>query len=159
MIVNPINDEECSTILRRACVGRLACARDNEPYVVPIYLAYEAGYVYVFSTFGQKIRWMRANPKVCLEIDEIANESEWATVIVTGRYEELVEPQYANERAHARKLLERQHYHWWLNAAAERRLESDDQLVDPLFFRVRVDSMTGLRAVAENTESTSTLGV
>jgi len=159
MIVNPISDEECSAILRRASIGRLACARDNEPYVVPIYLAYEAGYAYVFSTFGQKIRWMRANPKVCLEIDEIASESEWAAVIVNGRYEELVEPQYSDERMYARTLLARQHQHWWLNAAAERRLDSDDELVDPLFFRIRIDSMTGLRAVAESTESASILGV
>ena len=159
MIVNPISNEECCTILRRSSIGRLACARDNEPYVVPIYLAYEAGYVYAFSTFGQKIRWMRANPKVCLEVDEIADETEWATVIVNGRYEELVEPQYAGERAHARKLLERQHHDWWLNAAAERRLESHDELIEPLFFRVRIDSMMGLQAVAERTESTCKLGV
>lgn len=158
MTVNPINNEECDAILCRASIGRLACSRDNQPYVVPVYLACESGWVYVFSTFGQKIRWMRANPKVCVEVDEIMSESEWATVIINGRYEELIEPQYAEERAHARKLLARQHQ-WWLNAAAERGLESYDALMEPIFFRVRIDSMTGLRAVAESTESVSKLGL
>jgi len=29
----------------------------------------------VFSTFGKKIEWMRANPKVRIQIDEIADQS------------------------------------------------------------------------------------
>jgi len=152
MIINPLNEEECGALLRRASIGRLACSRDDQPYVVPIYLAYEAGAVYVFSTFGQKIRCMRTNPKVCVEVDEIMNESEWATVIVNGRYEELAEPRYADERAKARSLLAR-HHRWWLNAAAERRLESHAELMDPLFFRVQIDSVSGLRAFAERSES------
>jgi hypothetical protein len=48
---------------------------------------------------------MRTNPKVCIQIDEIANQSEWLSVIINGSYQELPEPQYTDERAHARKLL------------------------------------------------------
>lgn len=39
---------------------------------MPIFLAWESDYIYVLSTFGQKIEWMRTNPKVCVEIEEIA---------------------------------------------------------------------------------------
>ena len=28
-----------------------------------------------FSTFGKKIEWIRANPKVCIQVDEIADQS------------------------------------------------------------------------------------
>ena len=48
---------------------------------------------YVFSTFGQKVRWMRANPQVCVQTDQIENQGEWISVIVNGQYEELPEPQ------------------------------------------------------------------
>jgi nitroimidazol reductase NimA-like FMN-containing flavoprotein (pyridoxamine 5'-phosphate oxidase superfamily) len=69
------------------------------------------------------------------------------SVIANGRYEELPEPQFTQERAHARKLLEKRH-DWWLNAMAERRMSSPDQSVEPIFFRIHVDSVTGLRGEA-----------
>jgi len=67
------------------------CSLDNQPYIVPVCLAYESDCIYVFSTFGKKIKWMRANPKVCIQIDEIADQSQWVSMIVSGRYEELPE--------------------------------------------------------------------
>lgn len=73
----------------------------------------------ILSTIGQKIEWMRVNPKVCIEMDEIASESQWVSVIVNGHYQELPEPQLADERGHARKLLEKR-YLWWQNALGER---------------------------------------
>ena len=43
-------------------------SRNNEPYVVPMYFAYETDYLCGLSTFGRKIEWMRANPKVCVKV-------------------------------------------------------------------------------------------
>ena len=83
------------------------CWYENQPYVVPIHFACEDTYLYGFSTLGQKVKWMRANPKVCVQTDEIENQSEWISVIVYGEYEELPEPQYAAERKHASSLLAR----------------------------------------------------
>ena len=93
--------EDCSAFLERASLGRLGCSYENQPYVVPIHFAYDSGYLYVFSTFGQKVKWMRANPKVCVQTDQTQNQGEWISVIVNGQYEELLEPQYTDERKHA----------------------------------------------------------
>jgi nitroimidazol reductase NimA-like FMN-containing flavoprotein (pyridoxamine 5'-phosphate oxidase superfamily) len=68
-------------------------------------------------------------------------------VIVNGRYQELPEPQYASECAHARKLLEKR-YQWWLNALAERHMEEKDNMITSLFFPIHINSMAGLRASA-----------
>jgi len=89
MIVRQMAESECREFLERSSIGRLGCSLDEQPYIVPVYLAHEADNVYVFSTFGQKIRWMRANPKVCIQIDEIIDDSEWTSVIASGRYQEL----------------------------------------------------------------------
>ena len=152
MMINEMTEKECRAVLARASVGRLGCALDNQPYVMPVYFAYEPDYIYVFATFGQKIEWMRANPKVCMETDEITDQSHWMSVIATGRYEELSGPQYETERVHARELLQ-EHYRWWLNALAERRTKSSDDLtIEPLFFRIQVDSMSGLSSTAEEKE-------
>ena len=149
MLIREMTEKECHGVLERASMGRLGCSLDNQPYVVPVNLAYESDYLYVFSTFGQKIEWMRANPKVCIEIDEITKESQWVSVIANGRYQELPEPQYAAERAHARELLGKR-FQWWLNALAERRTKLNDNLIAPLFFRIHIDSLTGLCAPAEH---------
>ena len=148
MMINEMSEKECRTVLTRSSIGRLGCALENQPYVVPIYFAYESECVYVLSTFGQKVEWMRANPKVCIQVDEIANECQWVSVIANGIYKELPEPQYSTERAHARSLLQKQH-RWWLNALAERQTKSNDVLIEPLFFHIHIVSMTGLRATAD----------
>jgi uncharacterized protein len=148
LMINEIPEQECREVLARAPVARLGCALDNQPYVVPINFAYDGQYMYVFSTVGKKIEWMRANPKVCIQTD-IQIESEWVSVIVNGRYEELAEPQYTAERKHASRLLAKR-YQWWLNALAQRRMTLGDSSIEPLFFRIYIDSMTGLRA-AERT--------
>ncbi|HVO60120.1 MAG TPA: pyridoxamine 5'-phosphate oxidase family protein [Terriglobales bacterium] len=145
MEINEMTTEECNALLANASMGRLGCSFEDQPYVVPIHFAYDSGYLYVFSTFGQKVKWMRANPKVCVQTDEIQSESEWASVVVNGDYEELPEPQYAAERQHATSLLATR-YHWWLNALGQRQLRVGDKAIDPLFFRIRIHSISGLRA-------------
>jgi len=145
MTIDEMTEKECLEVLQRASLGRLGCAMDNQPYVIPIYLAYEPGFIYVFSTYGKKIEWMRANPKVCVEIDEVKGQTEWLSVLATGRFEELPEPQFEMERAHARELLQKRH-HWWLNALAERRKSEPDESILPLFFRIHIGSVTGLRS-------------
>jgi uncharacterized protein len=152
MVITEMNEEECGAFLTSASLGRLGCALDNQPYVVPIYFAYEPAYIYVLSTFGQKTEWMRANPRVCLEVDEIKDQSQWVSVIANGRYEELPEPQYTAEREHARKRLGKR-YRWWQNALGERQLRLGDELITSLFFRILIDSMTGLRATGESADS------
>jgi len=148
MIVNAIDRKGCEEILAKCSLGRLACCLDNQPYVIPIHFAYEDDYAYFFSTFGQKIEWMRINPKVCLQVDEILTRSHWMSVVANGTFEELPEPQYATERSYARSLLQKR-YQWWLNALAERQARTSEVLIDPLFFRIRIVSMTGLRAEDE----------
>jgi len=153
MVINELTQKECSDMLSHTSLGRLGCALDDQPYVVPIYFAYDDNHLYVLSTLGQKIEWMRANPKVCVQVDEIQSEAQWVSIVVNGRYQELPEVQYAAEQARARKLLQKR-YRWWQTAMAERQLKVGADLIDPLFFRIHIDSMTGLRALPE-TESSS----
>jgi uncharacterized protein len=149
MRVIAISQQECSELLKRTSFGRLACSADNQPYVVPIHFSYEPGCIYVFSTFGKKIEWMRQNPKVCLQADEIGNRSNWLSVIVAGTYLELREPQYAAQRERAKELLA-QDIQWWLNPLEERREQTSDISIECVFFRIDIESMSGLRATVES---------
>ncbi len=149
MVIDEMTEKECAALATRSSLARLACALDNQPYIIPIQFAYDAGYIYSLATFGQKIEWMRENPKVCLAIDEIATDSQWSSVVVAGEYEELLEPRFTAEREHARQLLERRN-HWWQNAFAQRHAKEGEHLIDPIFFRIKISSMTGLRARSGN---------
>ncbi len=143
MEMKELSPKECHAILQRAETGRLGCSFENQPYIVPVSIACDDDSIYVFATFGQKIKWMRANPKVCLQVDEIKDHSRWSSVVAYGRYQELPEPQFKQQREHARKLLQQRH-DWWLNAVAERRIATKDVSVEPMFFRIQIDSVTGL---------------
>jgi uncharacterized protein len=148
MVIDVMTEKECIALATRTSMARLGCALDNQPYILPINFAYDSGYIYVLSTFGQKIEWMRENHKVCVAIDEIASETQWASVIVNGVYEELLEPRFTEEREHARQLLEKRN-RWWQIAFAERQAKQGDHLVDPIFFRVKIESISGLCTRAE----------
>jgi nitroimidazol reductase NimA-like FMN-containing flavoprotein (pyridoxamine 5'-phosphate oxidase superfamily) len=148
MRVIAIQQEDCVDLLNRISVGRLACALDNQPYVVPVSFAYEPDCLYVFSTLGQKIEWMRQNPKVCLQADEYGNRSHWTSVVVTGKYLELADPQYTAARERAKEKLG-QNSQWWATPMAERREQTSDPSIVPIFFRIDIESMSGLRGIPE----------
>ena len=87
MLIHELSREECAEVLSRTDLGRLGCTRFDQPYIVPIHFSFDPdrNCVYAFSTIGQKIEWMRQNPKVCLEVEEIAEKDHWTTVLAIGR--------------------------------------------------------------------------
>jgi uncharacterized protein len=153
MLIKELTAKECGEVLTRMGFGRLGCARDNQPYVVPIYFAYEPDHLYGFSTFGRKIEWMRANPKVCVEVAEVASHFSWVSVILNGRYQELPDtPEYSSERQHAYTLLEKRTL-WWQTAHAARQLQARHEPFPPIFYCIHIDDMTGRRAIPDPVES------
>ncbi len=146
MLIHQLTRAECVEILSRTTVGRLACARHGQPYVVPISFYFDESdtSLYSFSMLGRKIEWMRENPKVCVELDEIADRFHWTTVVVIGIYEEVRDRMDA-ERRRARALdLFHERAQWWLPAAAD--LSSGQEQGPPVVYRIRVGDLTGRRA-------------
>ena len=122
------------------------------PYVVPVYFACDGGLAYALGTAGKKIEWMRQNPKVCLLVDDIESGTDWISVIALGRYRELAEPRFAEEREHARDLL-KQRSRWWTPALAERQLKSNSELIYPIFFCIEIEVVSGLRSMKEGSHN------
>jgi uncharacterized protein len=140
MEIQEMTARECRSMLTGARVARLACARNNQPYVVPVHVDLDDDFLYGFATLGQKIEWMRENPLVCLEIDELTSFGKWASVVVFGRYEELPDAsEYEGSRNVALRLFER-HAAWWEPASVP--LDGHPQR-PPIVFRIRIDRVTG----------------
>jgi nitroimidazol reductase NimA-like FMN-containing flavoprotein (pyridoxamine 5'-phosphate oxidase superfamily) len=116
---------------------------------VPVYFAYDNGYLYGFPTVGQKIEWMRANPLVCVEADEVVSPEQWVSVIVFGRYEELPDtPEWQSARTLAHTLLKR-HAAWWEPAYVKTILHGTQRQLVPVFYRIHGLQITGHRATPE----------
>jgi len=106
-------------------------------------------YLYSFSTVGQKIEWMRANPLVCVEADEVVSPEEWVSVIVFGRYEELPDtPEWQSARIVAHTLLKRNAV-WWEPAYVKTILHGTQRPLVPVFYRIHGLQITGHRATPE----------
>jgi uncharacterized protein len=147
MNVQEITAAECYAKLASSGLGRLACARDNQPYVVPIYFAVDGDALYAFSLPGQKIDWMRENPRVCLETDAVKSGEDWSSVVVVGRYEELTDtPEHYNQRLQALALLQGRPM-WWEPGTSAPPHEENHPGYAPIFYRIVVERVTGYRAV------------
>ena len=195
MVIREMSNKECLRVLTGARLARLACAHENQPYVVPVYLAYDeaSGCLYGFTTPGQKIEWMRANPLVCVEVDEIAADDQWLSVIAFGRYEELPKPPGSDgaslraperprnvaevaptwsadsghrwwdhercddEREKAWQIFQ-SHPMWWepgLTAWAARMHRDSAEPFIPVYYRIRIDRVTGHEATPDAKDTIS----
>ena len=150
MVVEEMTERECHAMLSRAHVAHLACARNNQPYITPIRIDLDGEFLYGYATLGQKIEWMRQNPLVCLEIDDVITNWQWTSVIVLGDYEELPHtPEYEDLRHIAERLFER-HCLWWEPAAVP--LAEHEQRTR-IVFRIRIRHVTGRRATPDTVKA------
>lgn len=146
MQIDELSGQASLDLLTQVRFGRLACANQSQPYITPFYYAYHEGCIYSFSTVGQKIEWMRANPLVCVEVDEIKNPQQWRSVIVFGRYEELPNSAtWQSTREIARNLLTTRGI-WWEPGFAKTILHGTARPLDPIFYRIVVEQITGHQA-------------
>jgi len=148
MVIREMSKEECLRVLGGARLARLACAHENQPYIVPVYLAYDgaSGCLYGFTTMGEKVETMRTNPLVCVEVDEIAEYDQWLSVIAIGRYEELPQtPECDDERLRAWQDLKTQPM-WWepgSMACVARAHSNSTAPSSGVYYRIRIEHLTG----------------
>lgn len=88
--VEKMRDSEIEELLARVNYGHLACARDNQPYVVPVHYAYEKPYVYIYTTEGMKTEILRSNPRICLQVEEVIDNTNWRSVVIMGKAEQII---------------------------------------------------------------------
>lgn len=158
MLLQAMDAKECHGLLGKAASGRLACARNNQPYVIPIYFVFDNDLIYGFSTMGKKIEWMRENPLVCLEADQVRTQNNWDSVVIMGRFEELTNtPQLLEERKHAQMVLD-QRALWWQTAYASSQPRTEPKPPEPIFFRIHIDEITGHKARPDAIETTFSAG-
>jgi len=152
MQILELTTEECVEMLTRLNFGRLGCSCDNQPYIVPINFAYHEQRLYSVAILGQKIEWMRANPLVCVEADEIIDHQHWTSVVVEGRYEECTDTPEGRTRSDLAFTLLQQRASWWEPAGVKKAHLGAGEQVTPTYYHIHVDRVTGRRAKPDAVE-------
>jgi len=150
MQIHELTPTECREVLSRTNLGRLACSRADQPYIVPISVAYdsESNCLFSFSAIGKKVDWMRENPKVCVEVEDVADRFHWTTIVILGRFDEIDDSaEHKDMRQRALELFERR-AEWWLLGAAKRGPREHHAVV---VYRIHIDTMTGRRTARDRT--------
>jgi nitroimidazol reductase NimA-like FMN-containing flavoprotein (pyridoxamine 5'-phosphate oxidase superfamily) len=142
------NREEIDAVIHTAEVCRLAFARDNEPYLVPVSFGYDGKSLFIHTApKGRKLEFIEANNRVCFEfeanVELRADEGdackwtfEFESVIGYGTISEL---KSAGEKARGLNQIMR-HY-------SGREWEISDQAsATTRVWRIEIESLTGKRS-------------
>ena len=144
-----LSDAEIGEVLGRVGYGHLACSRDDQPYVVPVHYAYFESNIYVYTTEGKKSEFISANPRVCLQAEEITDNQHWQSIIIDGVASRLTSE--ADRDLAFKRIVERNptltpavSIHWmddWVRENIE------------VIYRIVPERMSGRRAVARPADS------
>jgi len=136
MKIGRLRDTDALAILREGSLGRLGCIADGGPYVVPVNYFFDGQDIYIHSLPGKKINALRANPRVCLQVDEITDAYHWRSVIAYGTYEEISDEKIREELLV--KLFNRLPNLTPVESGLAKGLK------ETIVFRLKVDEITGV---------------
>jgi nitroimidazol reductase NimA-like FMN-containing flavoprotein (pyridoxamine 5'-phosphate oxidase superfamily) len=139
-MINTLTENLSKKLLKNQKIGRLGCVLEgNKPYVVPVAYLFEEGNIYIHSFPGQKISAMRQNPKVCLQVDELADDGfEWQSVIVFGEFEEI------RGREKKTKILYSFYEKFPRFTPVEANLDAENSLQSVIVFCINIEHLTGV---------------
>jgi nitroimidazol reductase NimA-like FMN-containing flavoprotein (pyridoxamine 5'-phosphate oxidase superfamily) len=141
-----LSPEQIDEILRQEILGRVGFVADGWPYVEPVTYVYDGDSVFVHSGEGLKLRALRENPHVCLEVEQINSMSDWRTVLVRGNFEQLLD-ENDEEGERALELLAT-HLARIERGASERLMASEEVrrqegIPRPVLYSIRIEATTG----------------
>lgn len=139
-----LTSSEMKALLERNNLGRIGFSDGFTPYILPINYRYSNGYILAHSRPGSKIDIMRQNPRVCFEVEEIHDNTNWHTVLAIGEYQEIRDER---ERQHAMHEFNTYLMHLKLSSSAgisnQPELYRKEVSLKPVIFRIIIQELTG----------------
>ena len=138
-MITRMSEEEARALLRAGQLARLGCVAEGYPYVVPVNYVFNGEYVFSHSLPGRKIDAMRTFPRVCLQVDEVQDQTRWKSALAFGTFEEL------NDKAERERALNLLLSLFPQLTPVESFITADAGAPAPVVYRVRVERVTGIR--------------
>jgi len=137
-VTRALGEAEARAVISAGKIGHLGCIVQGEPYVVPLNYLLEGDHIYSHSLPGRKIRALRINPRVCLQVERIDDDFHWRSAIAFGHFGEVIDDL---ERAQVlRKLVQR----FPTLTPVESRLGKGAAPPEVIVFRIRLERVTGV---------------
>jgi nitroimidazol reductase NimA-like FMN-containing flavoprotein (pyridoxamine 5'-phosphate oxidase superfamily) len=136
MSISKLGDMDSLAILREGTLGRLGCIAADWPYVVPVNYFFDGRDIYIHTLPGKKLDALRANPRVCLQVDEIKDSYNWRSVIAYGTFEEV-----SNEETKENVLTKLYSRLPYMTPVESKLVEGAKGTV---VFRIKVEEVTGM---------------
>ena len=89
--IEEMRASEAREVLEQLNYAHLAVAKDNIPYVVPVHYAFDGEDLFIYTTEGKKAEIIRINPEICLQAEEVVDNENWRSVIVSGTAEQIID--------------------------------------------------------------------
>ena len=136
MSISKLGDRDSLAILREGTLGRLGCIAADWPYVVPVNYFFDGRDIYIHTLPGKKLDALRANSRVCLQVDDIKDSYNWRSVIAYGTFEE-VSSEETRENVLTKLYSKLPHM-----TPVESRLVKG--MTGTIVFRIKVEELTGV---------------
>jgi len=89
-MIKNLDEKAARKLLKEQRIGHLGCVLESgEPYVVPVNYLFKEDGIYVHSLPGQKLDALRANGKICLQVEKIKDSCQWQSAIAFGEFQEI----------------------------------------------------------------------
>ena len=90
-MIQKLDNYKCRKLLSQNYIGHLAYTFNNKPFVVPITYYYDNinNTVIGYSGKGHKIKALRINRDVSMEVSVVNSVNNWESVMVQGIYREF----------------------------------------------------------------------
>ena len=146
-MIGNLTKSQIENILQSQSICHLSCSDGQKPYVVPVTYAYDGNYIYIQTRDGKKMKMIRKNPNVCIQVEIMSSMSNWQSVIANGKAEELKE----EEAIAARKklfnkvltLLTSATVHKFEHSGNHESLIDDSNRVKSVMLRIKIKELTG----------------
>ncbi len=140
-----LTKSEITGILQSQNIGRLGCTDGKHPYVVPITYFFDGNHIYCQSEEGKKIKIMRKNANVCLQIDIVNSMRNYKSILIYGKFEELKNEEAIKASALLEEnifvILTRSRIHQFEHH--EKSELEDKNRIKTISFRINIIEMTG----------------
>jgi nitroimidazol reductase NimA-like FMN-containing flavoprotein (pyridoxamine 5'-phosphate oxidase superfamily) len=134
-----LDEKATRTLLKEQKLGHLGCVLESgEPYVVPVNYLFKDDEIYIHCLPGQKLDALRANGKVCLQVEKIGDSCQWESGIAFGIFQEV---KSTNKKAEILKEFSASFEHL---TPVEAMMEEQWNIGGLVVFRLNVKRITGM---------------
>ena len=146
-MIRTLTEKNSYELLENNYIGHLAYIYRNRPFIAPItyFFDKDKNAIIAYSDEGHKIRAMRKNTAVSLEVSEIDAVNDWNSVLAHGIFKEL-EGSNAKAYLHTFSLgvkdliiIKKQKKLDYINQFSS-KLNKDDT---PIVFLIEIEEITG----------------